>query len=219
MPMPTTTTVMLAARPHSRRVERRQYQRGIVHVRQTRVIRLLGHSHRPPPRSVNSVRGSGKDEAKTTPLGLPITYHVDTPRPTRGSTFGDAKCEPTEDAELDTCTIREATEVYDRRCPKCAGNRLVMSMTRSGGGKRYKETISTCQTCGGAGVVRVATNRIPADFAGGDSEAAHFEHFPTHEESGGSAKSEWDFRPNIFAEFEKEAEMKRSQDEEEDLVG
>jgi len=138
------------------------------------------------------------------PLGLPITYHVAPPRPKEGkSTFGDAKCEPSHE-ELDTCTIQQSTEVYDRRCGKCGGNKLVMSTTRRGG--RYQETISTCQACGGTGYVRVASSRVPADFEGGDSEAADFEHFPRHDAE--PEKKKMEIRRNIFADFEKQSSMK-----------
>lgn len=153
-----------------------------------------------------------KTDVKNTPLGLPITYHVDPPRPVRGTTFKESRCEPTEQEEHDSCTIRDATEVYDSRCKACGGNKLVMSMTRSGAGKRYKETISTCQVCGGTGYVRVSSSRVPADASKGDVEAAHFEHFPKH---GADAERDkkaygWNFRANMFAEFEDEAKKKNA---------
>ena len=150
--------------------------------------------------SVSSTSSSSPHDG---PLGLPITYHVAPPRPSDGkSTFGDAKCEPSHE-ELDTCTIQQSTEVYDRRCGKCGGNKLVMSTTRRGG--RYQETISTCQACGGTGYVRVASSRVPADFEGGDSEAAAFEHFPRHD---AEPEKKIEVRRNIFADFEKQSSTK-----------
>jgi hypothetical protein len=153
-----------------------------------------------------------KTDAKNTPLGLPITYHVDPPRPARGTTFKESRCEPTEQEEHDSCSIRDATEVYDSRCKACGGNKLVMSMTRSGAGKRYKETISTCQVCGGTGYVRVSSSRVPADASKGDVEAAHFEHFPKHGADAERDKraSGWNFRRNMFEGFEDEAKKKNA---------
>jgi len=153
-----------------------------------------------------------KDDARNTPLGLPITYHVDPPRPARGTTFKESRCEPTEQEELDSCSIQDATEVYDSRCKACGGNKLVISMTRRGAGKRYKETISTCQVCGGTGYVRVASSRVPADASKGDVEAAHFEHFPKHgaDAERDQRSSEWNFRCNMFEEFEEEAKKKNA---------
>lgn len=181
--------------------------RAVLHRRVHRVVDRRARVARAPRVASSSSKASTSSSSSSPhdgPLGLPITYHVAPPRPSDGkSTFGDAKCEPSGE-ELDTCTIQQSTEVYDRRCGKCGGNKLVMSTTRRGG--RYQETISTCQACGGTGYVRVASSRVPADFEGGDSEAAAFEHFPRHDAE--PEKKKMEIRRNIFADFEKQSSMK-----------
>ena len=164
--------------------------------------------HRPQTRArrdahVARAKRAGDGVGAQKALGLPIHYHRAPPRPLHGkSTFGESKCEQTIE-EMDTCSLRNATEVYDTVCKTCRGNKLVITATKRGG--RMRECISTCQCCGGTGYVRVASSRVPADFEGGDSEAAAFEHFPRHD---AEPEKKIEVRRNIFADFEKQSSTK-----------
>jgi hypothetical protein len=53
---------------------------------------------------------------------------------------------------------------------------------------------------------------VPADASKGDVEAAHFEHFPKHgaDAERDQRSSEWNFRCNMFEEFEEEAKKKNA---------
>ena len=167
--------------------------------------------HRPPTRArrdahVARAKRAGDGVGAQKALGLPIHYHRAPPRPLNGkSTFGESKCEQTIE-EMDTCSLRNATEVYDTVCKTCRGNKLVITATRRGG--RMRECISTCQCCGGTGYVRVATTRVAADFKGEDSEAAEFYHFKMRPIDEGP---KIEYKRNIFDKFEKSSSMKMEQ--------
>jgi len=140
------------------------------------------------------------------PLGLPITYTA-SPRERKDL---NALCDASDASGEETCSIVDASEVYDTRCRACRGAKMVK--TTYAKGQKVKTTTSTCQTCGGAGVVRVASSRVRADYARGDSEAAMFEKFPTHEKP----RKKLETRVNPFYKFEKEVEARRSADEDEE---
>jgi len=153
-------------------------------------------------RAKRADNGAGAHKA----LGLPIHYHRAPPRPSNGkSTFGESKCEQTVE-ELDTCSLRNSTEVYDTLCKACRGNKLVISVTKRGG--KMRECISTCQSCGGTGYVRVSTTRVAADFEGDDSEAAEFHHFKMRSIDDGP---KIEYKRNIFDKFEKSSSKKMEQ--------
>ena len=155
-------------------------------------------------RVVERASGTKRDDDA---LALPISYHSDPSLPRGGSTFGESKCD-TSDTSEDTCSIESSTEVYDTRCRRCGGNRLVITTVRKGG--KYVEKTSTCMACAGTGVVRVATTRVPANFDGEDSEAAYYKHI--EREHGEDIHKKRDhFREDIFANFEKQSRKKATE--------
>jgi len=135
------------------------------------------------------------------PLALPIQSHLNVQVPVDGSTFGASRCEP--DGEDETCTITQSAEVYDTMCKKCRGNRLVLTRTRRGG--KYVERACACMACAGTGVVRVATTRFSADFAGDDSEAAYYQ---AMEREVDVPEKRDHFRLSPFSAFEKQSAVK-----------
>jgi len=152
-------------------------------------------------RVVTRASGTPRDDDA---FALPISYHSEPNLPRGGSTFGASKCD-TSGVSEDTCSIESSTEVYDTRCRRCRGNRLVITTVRKGG--KNVEKTSTCMACAGTGVVRVATTRVPANFDGEDSEAAYYKHI--EREHGEDIHKKRDhFREDIFANFEKQSRKK-----------
>ena len=141
-----------------------------------------------------------RDAGDVEPFGLPITYTA-SPRVRKDA---ESLCDAADDSTVDVCSIVDATEVFDTTCRACRGAKLVKTTITSGG--REKEVMSTCQVCGGAGVLRVASSRVHPDYEKGDSDAAEFTGFPSH----APEQKKLETRANPFYKFEKEVEARRN---------